>query len=371
MKDALISALPMAKKLSCFCGFDGFIDEVVHTVDIRFDAEHYSRVMTLEEYGQRISSASGLSLNVEIVSVDKKLGGNGPIFANGLKCFGAEVTYIGSVGSGAIDPVFSSLAEGSTIIGIADPGQTDAMEFSDGKIIRSKLASLCDVTWEAVKQKAGLDGFVDYLDSADLISFNNWTMLPHMSVLWDGILHEAIPRMKKLNKHDKVMFFDLADPEKRTAEDIRGALARIQSFRRLGFNTVLGLNKKEACEISGVLGREVAEFRTEALETLTRFLFDSLELDCLVVHPVDCAACMSAEGYSEVLGPYCAAPLLTTGAGDNFNTGFVFGYLQGYAPDQCLCLGTATSGYYVRACHSPKREELIAFLSDWRDGNLT
>ena len=371
MKDKLAEALMHAGPLSCFCGFDGFVDEVVHTVDQRLDAKRYTRVMTLTEYGKRISAASGLSINVEIVTVDKKLGGNGPIFANGLKRFGADITYIGSVGSEAIDPVFSTLAEGSVVIGIADPGRTDAMEFSDGKIIRSKLSSLGNVTWEAVLQKVGLDSFVEYMNAANLISFNNWTMLPHMSALWDGILHEAVPRMAAHEIAKKVMFFDLADPEKRTKEDISGALERIQAFQNAGFNTILGLNKKEACEIAEVLGRTIAEYRKEPLESLTHFLFDKLKLSLLVVHPVDCAACLNKDGYFEVSGPYCETPRLTTGAGDNFNAGFVFGYLQGYALDDCLRLGTATSGYYVRNCHSPDLNELAGFLVNWSEGRLT
>lgn len=370
LKDEQIKALAQGKPLSCFCGFDGFVDEVVHTVDRRFDADRYARIMTLTEYGARIAAGSGLSINIEIVPVDKKLGGNGPIFANSLKRFGASITYIGSVGRDAVDPVFADLADGSTMIGIADPGRTDAMEFSDGKIIRSKLATLGDVTWQAVLEKTGLEAFVAFMDAADLISFNNWTMLPHMGALWDGILEEAVPRMRTACKHDKTMFFDLADPEKRTPEDIQGALTRIRAFKAAGFNTVLGLNKKEACEISEVLGRSVGDFRAEPLQALTQYVATALGLDCLVVHPVDGAACVTADGYAEVAGPYCREPKLTTGAGDNFNAGFVYGYLQGYAPQDCLLLGAATSGYYVRMAHSPNLTELAAFLADWREGRV-
>lgn len=369
MKKKLTQELMSCKPVACFCGFDGFVDEVVHTVDQRTDADHYSRIMTLREYGKRIADASGLSLNIEIVTVDKKLGGNGPIFANGLKHYGADMTYIGSVGKEAIDPVFSELAKDSLLIGIADPGRTDAMEFTDGKIIRSKLAALNDVCWNSVLEKVGLEKFVAYMDAADLISFNNWTMLPHMSELWDGILEQAIPRMRA-DKSKKVLFFDLADPEKRTTDDILDALKRIKAFHAYGFHTILGLNKKEACEIAGVLGKQIDDFRGYPLPKLVAYLNEQLMLDCIVVHPVDRAACMMDGVYTEVEGPYCAHPKLTTGAGDNFNTGFVFGYLQGYDAAACLSLGTATSGYYVRNCHSPSIKEVSAFLADWAEGKL-
>jgi sugar/nucleoside kinase (ribokinase family) len=370
MKDTIVNSLSSVRRARCFCGFDGFVDEVVHVVDRRFNAEEYSRVMTLPEYGKRIAAGSGLSINVEIVPVGKKLGGNGPIFAAGLKRLGADITYVGCVGKEAIDPVFSEMSEGAELIGIADPGRTDAMEFSDGKIIRSKLSSLNDVTWENLLAKVGLQQLIKDFDRSDMISFNNWTMLPHMTGIWDGILKEAIPRMQGSEIGKKLLFFDLADPEKRTKEDILGALDRLKAFHKKGFYTILGLNKKEACEISEVLGRPVPDYRGESLKALTEYLFSKLGLSCLVIHPVDCSACMTDDGYFEAAGPYCAKPKLTTGAGDNFNAGFVFGFLQGLDPSACLRLGMAASGFYVRNCHSPNIEEIRGFLIRWEEGAL-
>ena len=47
-------------------------------VDKRYDAEHFERVNYMEDYGKKICKAAGLSLNVEMVPVQTKLGGNGP-----------------------------------------------------------------------------------------------------------------------------------------------------------------------------------------------------------------------------------------------------------------------------------------------------
>ena len=49
------------------------------------------------------------------------------------------------------------------------------------------------------------------------------------------------------------MFFDLADPEKRTREDILRALDLIGQFEQY-FNVILGLNEKEAHEVGDVFG---------------------------------------------------------------------------------------------------------------------
>lgn len=357
------------KKIRSLVGFDGFIDEVVHVVDKRYGPEEFDRVLTIAEYGKRISRGAGLSTNVEIVPIVKKLGGNGPIFALGLKKYGIGLTYIGCTGETAIEPVFCELAEGSNVYGIADPGQTDAMEFEDGKIIRSKLTSLNKANWDSIVSRVGLGQFIHIMNESDLISFNNWTMLPYMSDIWKHILAEVVPKMS-VDLKGKTIFFDLADPEKRTKEDVLEALRLLKQFKAAGFKTALGLNRKEACEIAEIIGKEIPDIRAVPLKSLTFYIAKYLAIDCLVIHPTECAACIADGQYYEVEGPFCPKPKLTTGAGDNFNAGFVFGYVNGLPPDLCLLFGTASSGFYVRNSRSADIGEICSFLRNWETGIL-
>ena len=73
-------------------GLDGFVDEVLYAVDQRFSSEKFSRLRTIREYGTRILEGCGLSTNIELVSIMRKLGGNGPIYAEGLNKLGVEIT---------------------------------------------------------------------------------------------------------------------------------------------------------------------------------------------------------------------------------------------------------------------------------------
>lgn len=348
---------------SCLIGLDGFVDEVVHVVDKRIDADTYSRIRTIQEYGERILEGSRLSLNIEIVPVSKKLGGNGPIYAEGLKKYGAEITYIGCTGKESLHPVFEELAMGSRIIGIAEPGQTDAMEFLDGKIIRSKLDSLNGLTWNKMTEKVSAEKQAELFEEADLLSFNNWTMLPHMSEIWKKMLDEVVPLVTE-NKRKKVLFFDLADPRKRQAADILEALMLIKRFRQQGFRTMLGLNEKEARQVAGLLtGREVAGLN---LREMVMMIAESMEIETVAVHPVDRAACCQSGVYYEVEGPYCEAPVLTTGAGDIFNSGFMWGQMQGLDPELCLLMGVMSSGFYVRRGRSADLKEIRSFIESRR-----
>ena len=65
-------------------------------------------------------------------------------------------------------------------------------------------------------------------------------------------------------------------------------------------------------------------------------------------------------------GPYTERPLITTGAGDHFNAGFMQGQLLGLDPEACLTLGVCTSGHYVRTGTSPDLASLETFLANWR-----
>ena len=100
-------------------------------------------------------------------------------------------------------------------------------------------------------------------------------------------------------------------------------------------------------------------------------ILDFVGVSRVVIHPTDQSCCMGADGaYHHAYGPYCKTPALTTGAGDNFNAGYMLGGALRFAPGECLLLGMAASGYYVRNAKSANREELISFLGAWSENKL-
>jgi len=186
-----------------------------------------------------------------------------------------------------------------------------------------------------------------------------------MSEIWEHMLSEVCPRLRERNPKPAI-FFDLADPEKREAGDVLRALELIGRFNAY-YHTMLGLNEKEAFEVAEILGMPGLD---TDLEALAGYLFAHLSVNTLVIHPVKSSCVMTKDGYFEARGPYCECPKLTTGAGDNFNAGFVFGVIAGLTMEQTLLMGMATSGYYVRYAAAPNLQELAGFLSDWAQGRL-
>ena len=359
--DALRAAAAKRKQpLSAFVGLDGFVDEILHVVDKRESAEKYQRLRLMNQWGERISAAAGRSTNIELVSQMTKLGGNGPIMANALASFGAKVSYLGILGYPNLHPVFADFAKRADVHSIAEPGYTDAVEFEDGKVMLGKHQSLKQMTWANIKSRFGKEEFARRFASADLVGFVNWTMLPYMSDVWDALLKELCPKLKGPRR---TLFFDLADPEKRLKKDVLRALKLINQFGK-HFDVILGLNEKEAHEVAKALDIDAPAKTPEALAELATAIFKRVPVQTLVVHPVSYALAVGADGVSMVPGPTTDKPLITTGAGDHFNSGFCLGKLLGLDNAQSLLCGVTTSGFYVRTAKSPAVADLAKMLKN-------
>ena len=348
-------------QLSAFVGLDGFVDEIFHVVDKRENAEKYTRLPTIAQFAERLAAAAGKSTNIEMVSQVVKLGGNGPIMGNALASFGLKVTYLGNVGYPNIHAVFEPFTKRADVSSIAEPGYTDALEFEDGKIMVGKHQSLKQVTWENIKARYGLDKFNANFGSANLVGFVNWTMLTYMSQIWESVLTEVCPSLKGPRRK---LFVDLADPEKRTKEDIQKALDLISRFQKF-FDVTLGLNEKESSEIGAVLGEDLSDHSGPGLLKLSASIRARLKIDSVVVHPTAFAVATGPDGGAIVQGPFTPKPKITTGAGDHFNSGFCLGRLLGLTTEQSLLTGVSTSGYYVRTGQSPTVKDLAGLMRNW------
>jgi len=180
-----------------------------------------------------------------------------------------------------------------------------------------------------------------------------------MSDVWEAILREVCPAMKAPRR---TIFFDLADPEKRTPKDIARALDLMGRFNQY-FDVILGLNEKEALAIGEACGVRTSAATPEALADTATRIAAQWRVGTLVVHPVASALAVTAGQVSIVQGPWTPRPKVTTGAGDHFNSGFCLGKLLGFDNQKSLLAGVGASGIYVRTAQSPSIAELAEFLA--------
>ncbi len=338
-------------------GLDGFVDTILHAVATRQSEDRYTRLASMAEFGGRISAAAGLSANFEMVTQMVKLGGNGPIMANALDAYGSPVTYVGNLGSPNIHAVFADFAARAKVVSLAEPGYTDAFEFDDGKLMFGKHGSLREVNWENLTSHLPVEKLVSLFGSSALVALVNWTMLTGMTRIFERLLAEVMPKLKKRTW----MFFDLADPAKRTRGDIAEATGLVARFQEHA-NVILGLNLQEGRQIGEVLGLPACEETHEAVAAHAVAIREKLGVHTVVIHPVAFAAAADAAGGAALQGPYIEKPKITTGAGDHFNAGFCIGRILGAPVDVSLQIGVGTSGFYVRRAQSPSAADMVEFL---------
>lgn len=344
-------------------GFDGFIDKIRQPVSERYGhGKDFTPVPTIADFGERIVRAAGKSTNIEIYPQLEKLGGNGPILASALLATGLKVRYIGALGKPEIHPLFKDLAEKTEAVSLANPSITYALEFSDGKIMLSETDRLEEISFDAILSQIGEGMFLDMLSRVDLLAMVNWTETPQMTEILLALLDRILPVLPP--REQRLFFFDLTDPEKRSDGDINSVLQTIRRFQDWG-SVTLGLNFKEALTVARVLGLASEEGDESGLRRLASKIRQTLHLDMVVVHPRDSAACATRHDSWWVPGPFTDNPLITTGAGDHFNAGFCLGQLIEASPLACLTTGVCSSGFYVRTGKSASLNDLDQFLRKW------
>lgn len=355
-----------AKKYSLNCdaknviaGFDGFIDEILQVIKEKKSPTEYIRMDYMKEFADRIAAAAGFSGNMEYASQEIRFGGNGPILANCLIESGHKIDYIGTIGLGSPLPIFKDFADKcEKITTFLNPGYTDAIEFLDGKMMMGRMKNLEQMNFENIIKHYPEQELLNAIKNISLIVFTDWTSLPEMNTIFDGFA-------KLIAKTDNRpgAFIDLADPAKRSLEEIKIAMGKLSNLNKVA-DVMLGLNENESRLIAKSLEIEEKEITKRAQK-----IRQKLALAYVIIHPISGAAVATEKETYWIDGPFTSKPKLTTGAGDNFNAGFCNGWLAGLSTEECLVSGVCTSGFYVRNCHSPNREDLVQFMNNWAEAN--
>ena len=346
------------EKTKTVVGFDGFVDTILQVVKTRHTPVKYDPFTRMGEWAERVGAAAGVSANFEFAQQMVKLGGNGPIMANALTSFGTPLSYIGCLGSPSLHWVFGDFAQRAKVYSIAEPGYTDALEFEDGKLMFGKHQSLKEVNWANLLKHIPEPKLIKLFKDAGFIAMVNWTMLTNLTEVLQKLLTKVFA---KLGGAKRWVFFDLADPAKRSREDLLDVLKLIAKYEKHS-RVILGLNFGEARQVSEVLGLGPLEETYGTVAHAASRIREVLKIDTVVVHPVEFAAAADSTGATHVVGPFTAKPKITTGAGDHFNAGFCIGRLLGLGLAESLQTGVATSGYYVRSAKSPGIADLVKFL---------
>ena len=357
------SAHTSGKKV--FVGFDGFVDKIKKAVK---EKQNSATVYfaSIREFAERILMACGKSGQIQMDTQRIKLGGNAPILSNTLGKLGVKTYCVGSMGDRELHPIFSDMSPLCETISVLNPGLSDAVEFEDGKVIFSELEVFEPYTWRYIKAAAGVDRISSAVAASSVIAFVDWANLPHASNIWQGILEDVV---KPSKRRDFLFLFDLCDPSKKTTEQIDEVLDLVSSFSPYG-KVTLGLNENETLKIWAALNGMDFVKDSENLPPVAEagdFLFKSMNIDSLLVHPIDRSIVYRHQETIELQGRLVTKPKVLTGGGDNLNAGFCLGLLSAFTLPQCMLLGMAASGAYIENGVSPDQQELIEYIDGWKN----
>lgn len=354
---------PAPENLSGICGFDGFIDTFIRL----------EQPASMAEFGPKVIAAAGIAASYPAQHLGDKFGGNGPLYASGLNdILGGKVdlTYIGAMGRDEILPIYREALESKTkrLYSLADPAHSDCLEFTDGKVMLCDLRACEEITLERLLEVVGVEALDEELKAADFISAVNWGKLVHVGAIWSYLAE----RSKALGRTAKEVhcFMDLAEFEGRAKEDLDDLLGRLGEITAQ-YTTMLSFNLKEAWQMGAYFGGDFfGKKDPDSVVALAALLKSNTDVDRIIIHPNDGAACASASGTVYVPGPYCKEPLISTGAGDNFGAGCLAAALCGLDDAGIILAGNLASGHFVRSGRSATFDAMLSMLDAWEAGSL-
>jgi hypothetical protein len=334
-------------------GIDGFIDQVWQVIETRTSKNEYKLIDKMSAFGQTIVNRGEGGMANELIKKRRSCGGFTANTGRGIGRLGLSTVLLGMYGKDTIDPIFDEFKEICKLISVGDPVLSNILEFSDGKIMMPYLKELLNFEWKDLVNALGHEKLKTIFGDADIVSMGYWSNMPEfddmITKLYDNYLSENRP---------KRLFFDFANIKKRSPEAIK------ETFKVLGAlnNKVpmtLSLNEHEAVLLFSYYGQEITEDIDQVITTVA-YIREKICLDELIVHtPYYAVAASKFEGVSFVIQDYCENPVITTGAGDTFNAGYIASSLGNLNLDERLAISNATTRFYIGNGFSPSRNDLI------------
>lgn len=331
-------------------GFDGYVDSILRVK--RTEKEFFA---TLSEFGRYIEGKANRSASLEMHKVTEKLGGNMPIFSLALAKLGAKVSCIGALGYPELHPAFAPLEKACEVQSVCGPGFCQALEFDDGKLMLADNEDIAHLDFDLLRSRVGKDALESLYERCDMLVLLNWSELAGSLSLWNGLEDEVFDR---LSDKKRSAFIDLSDCTPRSDADILEAVGLMKKFSKR-FDLTVSFNRGEAERVAQAIG-----VTAETIDALAEALYNAIGCTRLVIHLLDCCYCVFENEVHMQKNRHIEHPVLSTGGGDNFNAGFVYGLLSGENCERCMLLANSVSGFYVSHGHSPDLNELTAWIAN-------
>jgi len=311
-------------------GFDGYVDRIVRIVS---DSSASSKTFfkDIPRFASAVESMAGKSGDLEFVTEMYRPGGCAPILAGALAGLGADVTLIGTISH----DVFKSLHPRVRQVSYGDPSDSLDFEFDDGKIMLADIAQIHDAVMSIQTDRALMDALKGAYATADICILTNWSCIPEMYTLWEIAISEIRKRGDR-----PVVYMDLADFSKRSSEDVHKLVDLINTVS--GLESYLGVNEKEAFLLTKKMGATA-----ESVQEASEFVREAVGCD-VVTHGIGYCVYTGKSGQLTVEGKIAEHPIVSTGAGDNFNAAWCYATMSGFPKQRAMEFANQFSYDFVR-----------------------
>lgn len=334
-------------------GIDGYIDEVWQIVETRKSAAEYKLYDKINDFTKAVDGTGG-SLN-EIIRKRRSYGGFTCNTGKAVGRLGCDLTMLGMFGKDTIEPLYQEFQANYKMFSVGNPGVGEVFEFLDGKIMLTHTEETSSVSWSQLTSSLSMDTLSTIFGKADIVGLGYWALLRNFDDLATKLCEHFLEKGKCSR-----LFFDFSDIRKHKKQALLDTLNTLYPLNKKVPMT-LSVNEHEAKLLFSYMGRGFAQDDPKSAEKDIDHVRQQTGLDELVVHtPYFSVASTVSEEVATVIQRYCKDPVITTGAGDNFNGGYVAASaLKGELNlAERLLVGNATTGYYIRHGYSPDKAGL-------------
>lgn len=348
-REALQSRRQEIAAKSLTVGFDGCVDTIVRPLSQAASADRpASAFPTIRSLGEFLIGKAEKSCSIELQTQARQLGGNLPYLSRAAGGLGLCVSCIGMLGTpGETDPLFADMP--CKLYPFAAPMQSTCLEFTDGKVFFAPDFFLQGDAWQQVL--AATDNRAPQMfQSADLLALVNWSELDFAHRLWQGTLETMEGTQADKGRF---AFFDLCDISRRSSGECDAVLRLMGGFTKYR-TTILSLNENEA-----LLAGERLLKDASTLQQIAGGLRSKYDVDEVIIHTLHQTLLATSRGMTLQPTYFVSRPVISTGAGDNFNAASCFGAVMGLEDEDRVDLANTFAHFYVSKGRSASLEELL------------
>ncbi len=348
-----------------FLGFDAFIDSILSVVKVRRSPEDFDIMTSMKEWADRINWAAGSGASIERIVKRSAVGGFTCNVGKALATLCGKVQNVhvlGLFGKPTLRDIYQQqLVEQyrCEIFSIGNPGETDAYEFADGKVMMVNLSNVLHLNWDQILSYGGTEFLCQEYDASKLWGVGYWSETPNFSGIYAHLQKDIFPNLSKSTR-DKHLLLDLADLRRKAPESLNELVALLPKFED-SVPTVLLLNDLEL----ETLGKAVCANPKAEPKKLIKTIRETLNLSLVLAHHPHWAALSSPAGEVVVANAYTSTPCFTTSAGDHFDAGVGFGLLAGIDTEVLPLVGNCVTSAFIRSGISPTARDLKQFLANY------